>query len=79
MDHHDIERIAVIGLRRWNEPPVMRIGQAGEERLGERERFELGVVGEFRAAAARRFDDDMYVPRFSEGRQVDEIGHDGPL
>ena len=31
MDHHDVERITVIGFRRWHEPPVMGIGQSRQE------------------------------------------------
>jgi hypothetical protein len=31
MGHHDVERMPVIGFRRWHEPPVMGIGQSGEE------------------------------------------------
>jgi hypothetical protein len=31
VNHHDVERVAVIGFRRWHEAPVMGIGQSGEE------------------------------------------------
>jgi hypothetical protein len=30
MDHHNIERIAVIGCGRGNESPIVRIGQPGQ-------------------------------------------------
>ena len=75
MDHHDVERVAVIGFGRGHEAPIVGIGQAGQQRFAEGEGFELRVVGEFRAAAAGCFDDDMDVAVFREGRQVDEIGH----
>ena len=55
--------------------PIVRIGQSGQERLGEGECFELRIVGEFRAAAARCFDHDMDVAVFREGRQLGEIRH----
>jgi hypothetical protein len=35
MNHHDVERVAVIGFGRRHEPPIMRIRQPGEERFGE--------------------------------------------
>ena len=31
MDHHDVERVAVISLGRRHEPPIMRIGQPGKK------------------------------------------------
>src|SRR5215471_16747479 len=37
VNHHDIDRIAVIGLGRRHETPIVRIGQSGEKRFGERE------------------------------------------
>jgi hypothetical protein len=61
VNHHDVDRITVIGLGRWHEAPIVRIGQSGEERFGERECFDLGVIREFGAAATRRFDDNKYV------------------
>ena len=74
MNHHDVERIAVIGFGRWHKAPVVGIGQPGQERLGERECFELRVVGEFRAAATRRFDHDMHVAVFCEGGRLMKFG-----
>ena len=77
VDDHDVERIAVIGFGRWDEAPVVGIGQAGEERFGEGESFEFRVVRKFCAAATRRFDDDMHVAAFRKGREVNEIRHGG--
>ena len=71
MDHHDVERVAVIGLRRRHEAPVMRISQAGQQRFAQRKAFELWIVGEFRPAAAGRFDNNMNVAIIRKGRQVD--------
>ena len=79
MDHHDVERIAVIGFGRWHEAPVMGIGQSGEERFREDECFQFGVVRKFGPAPAGRFHDDMDVAVFCKGRQVDEVRHgEGP-
>jgi hypothetical protein len=44
MYHHDVERIAVIGFRRWQEAPVMGIGQSSEERFRDGECFQFLVV-----------------------------------
>ena len=44
MDHHDVERIAVIGFRRWQEAPVMGIGQSSEERFLDGECFQFLVL-----------------------------------
>ena len=66
MNHHDVERVAVIRLCRWHKAPVVGIGQPSEERLGEGECFELRIVSEFRAAATRCFDNDMDVAVFRE-------------
>ena len=79
MYHHDVERIAVIGFRRWHEAPVMGIGQSGEERFRENEGFEFRIVIKFGSAPTGRFHDDMHVAIFCKGRQVDEIRHgEGP-
>jgi hypothetical protein len=75
VNHHDVERVAVIGFRRWHEAPVMGIGQSSEERFREDECFQFLVVCELSSAPARRFHDNMHVAIFCKGRQVDEVRH----
>jgi hypothetical protein len=53
------------------------VGQTDEKGFCERERFQFGVISEFRATAAGRFDDDVHGAVLGKGRQVDEIRHDG--
>jgi hypothetical protein len=75
VDHHDVERIAVVSFGRWHEAPVMGIGQSGEKRFREDEGVEFRVVRKFGSAPARRFHDDTHVAIFRKGRQVHEIRH----
>ena len=77
MDHHDVERVTVIGLCRWHEPPVVGVRQSGQQGFAQSEGSKLKIVGELRAAAAGRLDDHMRVAVFSEGGHVEEIWHGG--
>jgi hypothetical protein len=48
---HDIDWVAVDGLGRRHEPPIVRIGETRQQRLRQRKRLELWVVVELMAAA----------------------------
>ena len=60
-------------LGRRDEPPIVRIGKAGQKRLRQRECLEFWVVIELRPAAPGRFNNNIDVPVFGEWRQVDKI------
>ena len=70
-------------LGRRDEPPIVRIGKAGQKRLRQRECLEFWVLielrpaapGRFRPAAPGRFNNNIDVPVFGEWRQVDKIWH----
>ena len=62
-------------LVRRHEAPVVRIGEACQQRLAKGKSLKLGIVGEFRAAAARRFDNDVDVAVVSKGWQVKKNRH----
>src|ERR1700733_2629025 len=72
---HDIDRVAVIGLGRGHEPPVVRIGKTRQQRLRQRKCLELWVVIELSPAAPGRFDHNANVTVFGKGRQIDKIWH----
>jgi hypothetical protein len=50
-------------LGRRDEPPIVRIGKAGQKRLRQRECLEFWVVIELRPAAPGRFNNNIDVPR----------------
>ena len=58
-----IERIAVLRLRGWDKAPIVGIGEARHQRLGQREHLELGIEVQLAGAAARCLDnnDDVSV------------------
>src|SRR5262245_29822979 len=43
MNDHCVQRIAILGSSRWDEAPVVGIGQAEHQRLGQNESLELGI------------------------------------
>ena len=60
VNDHDIERIAVLGSGRRDEAPVVGIGQAEHQRLGQNKGLELGLEFELRSCSARRFDHHVH-------------------
>jgi antitoxin component of MazEF toxin-antitoxin module len=75
MDDQNVQRVAILRLRRWDEAPVVRIGKARHQGLGEREGSKVRVEVQFAGATARRLNDreDMLVVR--PCRQFQKIGH----
>jgi hypothetical protein len=74
MDHHDVERVAIVALGRRHEPPVMGIDQPGQQGFAEGEGFKFRIIGEFGAAAAGCLDNDMYVAVFRKGGRLKKFG-----
>jgi hypothetical protein len=75
MNDEDIERIAVLGLGRWDETPIVGIGQSHQQRFGQRECPELRIEFELGAATTRRFDHRVDVALIGPGRQFGVIRH----
>ena len=75
MDDQNIERIAVLGLGRRNEAPVIGIGETGHQRLRQREHFQVRIEVQFAGASARRFDDGMNVLVVGPGRKLEQVRH----
>jgi hypothetical protein len=73
-DKH-VERVAIFSLGRRHEPPIVWVGQTGEQRLGQREDFELGVKFEFAPAATRGLYNGVNVLLIGPGRKPSQVCH----
>jgi hypothetical protein len=49
------ERVAVLRLGGWDKAPIVRIAEAGHERLGEHKEVQFRIEVKFAGASARRF------------------------
>jgi hypothetical protein len=61
MDDKDVERVAILCPGGWDEPPIVRIGQACHKRLRQGKDPEFRIVFEFALISARGFDDCVDV------------------
>jgi hypothetical protein len=73
-DKH-VERVAIFSFGRWDEPPIVWVGQTSEQRFRQREDFELGVEFEFAPAAARGLYDSVNVFLVGPRREPREVCH----
>ena len=58
VQHHRVDRIAVLAERAGNEPPVERIRHAERQFPGNREKSQLRIEIQLERGSSRRFDDD---------------------
>ena len=75
--HHDVQRITVIGERLRNEPIVVGPLQTVGQQLLEPEDAVFGFEGEFQARVARRLDhrvQQLPLPAVDVGRDALEVG-----
>src|SRR5262249_50738176 len=64
MNDHCVDRIAILGSGRWDEAPVVGLGQAEHQRLEQNESRELETECKLRPSPARLFDHDVdeFIP-----------------
>lgn len=75
MQDQHIQRIAVLGLGRGNEDPIVRIGQTRHQRLCQGKSTELRIEVELARASAWRLDNGEDVVVVGPARQLCQIGH----
>ena len=73
-DKH-VERVAIFSFGGWHEPPIVWVGQTGEQRFRQREDFKLGVKFEFAPAAARGLYNGVNVFLIGPGGEPREVCH----
>jgi hypothetical protein len=75
MDDEDVEGIVVLGLRGWDKPPIVRIGQACHQGLRQVKNPKFRIVFEFAMTPARSLHDGVDVRFVRPGGKLCQIGH----
>src|ERR1700722_9218782 len=78
VDDQNVEWVAVFRLSRRNEAPVIRISEAGHQRLGKRERTQRRIEIKLAGAAARGLDYGVDVLLLCPCRDLQQVSHVRP-